>query len=186
MKQDGAPDPRTLGLGETGGDPAGRPWCRFTIGRTSWSDGRPLHEVDVQNELAKLRGAPSWDGLYIYPDAEPGPDGHWQYPRISFTWEAEGTGYVVQCFEDNSSRSSFLSVSAELSDPAVYVELGGATQELWPRELFVPYVLALSAVEYFVLTGRQEPLRSWIGISDFARKKIAARRLARRSPEPMP
>ena len=64
-------------------------WCSFEICRTSGIDGRPLSEADVPNALLELQYVGSWDGIHIFPDAKPGPDGHWQFPRISAGWERE-------------------------------------------------------------------------------------------------
>ena len=150
-------------------------WCSFKIQRTSYADGRLLLEADLPRALMELQALSSWDGLHIFPDAEPEPDGHWQFPRISTGWETEGRGYVVQCFENSDSKSFILSTSAELSEPQIYVELGGATQELWPRQLFVPYDPALKAIQHFLSTGLQDPALSWVGLSSFPRKTVARR-----------
>ena len=83
-------------------------WCSFTICRTSNADELPLHESDVPTALLELQSVGSSDGFHIFPDAEPALDGHWQFPRISASWEQEGLGYIVQCFETADSRSSFL------------------------------------------------------------------------------
>lgn len=153
-------------------------WCTFKVERTSDADGRPLVEADLPKALMELKAVGSWDGLHIFPDAPSGPDGHFQFPWLSAGWETEGQGYVVQCAENTDSMSFFLSTSAELSEPQRYLELGGVTQELWPGELFVPYDLALNAIQHFLSTGLQDPAHSWIGIGDFPRKTVA-RRLGR-------
>lgn len=151
-------------------------WCSFTICRTSNADELPLHEADVPTALLELQSVGSWDGVHIFPDAEPALDGHWQFPRISASWEQEGLGYIVQCFETADSRSSFLSTSTVLSKPEVYVELGGATQELWPQQLFAPYDLTLKAMRHFLATGLQDPALFWVGLSDFSMTTVAPRR----------
>lgn len=150
-------------------------WCAFKICRSYDADLRPLHEADVPEALLQLQSAGRWDGMQIFPDAEPGPDGHWQFPRISVGWEPEGRGYVVQCFETADSRSFILSTSAALSKPGVYIELGGATQELWPSQLFTPYDHTLKAIHHFLATGLQDPALCWVGLSSFPRKTVARR-----------
>jgi len=157
-------------------------WCSFKICRISYADERPLHEADVPAALLELQSVGSWDGLQIFPDAKPAPDGHWQFPRISTGWEREGGGYVLQCYENSESPSFFLSTSAALSEPEVYTELGGATQELWPRQLFAPYDLTLKAIQHFLATGLQAPALSWVGLRDFPRKTVARRRRRGKSP----
>jgi hypothetical protein len=150
-------------------------WCTFKIQRTSYADGRTLQEADVPAALLDLQSLGSWDGIHIFPDAEPAPDGHWQFPCISAGWEREGGGYVVQCFETTDSLSRILSTSELLSEPEVYIELGGATQELWPRGLFAPYNLALKAINHFLATGLQDPDLCWVGLRNFPRKTVARR-----------
>lgn len=150
-------------------------WCTFKIERTSYADGRLVAEADLPKELIGLQAVGAWDGLQIFPDAEPAPDGHWQFPRISVGWVAEGRGYVVQCFETANSKSFFLSMSARLSEPEVYIELGGSTEELWPKQLFVPYDLAAKAIQHFLATGLQDPELAWVGLSRFQRKTVPRR-----------
>lgn len=57
----------------------------------------------------------------------------------------------------------------------VYVELGGMTEELWPKQLFAPYELAQVALEYFLNTGLQDPALSWVGLNAFPRKTVPRR-----------
>lgn len=40
---------------------------------------------------------------------------------MSVGWEAEGAGYVVQCYETVNSRSCSLAKAASLSEPEVYI-----------------------------------------------------------------
>lgn len=150
-------------------------WCTFKIERTSYTDGRLIAETDVPKELLGLQAVGAWDRLQIYPDAEPAPNGHWQFPRISAGWEGEGRGYVVQCFETADSKSFVLSTSARLSEPEVYIELGGSTQELWPRQLFAPYDLAAKAIQHFLGTGLQDSELAWVGLNSFPRKTVPRR-----------
>jgi len=152
-------------------------WCTFKIERTSYADGRQVAEVDVPMELLGLQEAGAWDGLHVFPDAAPAPDGHWQFPRIRVGWVAAGQGYVVQCFETANSNSFFLSTSAKLSEPEIYIELGGSAEELWPKQLFVPYDLTAKAIKHFLGTGLQHPELSWVGLSSFARKTVPRRKV---------
>ena len=150
-------------------------WCTFKIERTSCTDGRVIAEADVPKELLGLQEVGAWDGLHVFPDAEPARDGHWQFPRISADWVAEGLGYVVQCFETADSKSFFLSTSASLSESEVYIELGGLAEELWPKQLFVPYDLAAKAMQHFLGTGLQDPELAWVGLSSFQRETVPRR-----------
>jgi hypothetical protein len=150
-------------------------WCSFKIQRISDAEERDLLATDVPRTLMELQAMGRWDGLQIFPDAEPEPDGHWQFPRISAGWEDEGRGYVVQCFENTDPLSYLLSTSEEVSEPEVYTELGSATQELWPRQLFVPYDTALKAIQHFLASGLQDPALSWVGLCNFPRKTVARR-----------
>jgi hypothetical protein len=147
----------------------------FKIHRMSGFEGRSIAREDAPDELRNLQALGAWDGLQVFPDAQPAPDGHWQFPRISAGWEAAGRGYVVQCYETADSSSFFLATSRQLSAPEVYVELGGMAEELWPAQLFVPYAMALSALEHFLNTGRQDPSLAWVGLNAFARQVLSRR-----------
>jgi len=48
----------------------------------------------MPEELLGLQALGEWDGLHIFPDAQPAPDRHWQVPRICAGWESEGQWYV--------------------------------------------------------------------------------------------
>jgi hypothetical protein len=150
-----------------------KPWCTFKIERLSYADRRSIAEGDVPEELLALQSCGTWDGLHIFPDAGPAPDGHWQFPRISVGWE--GQGYVLQCFETAESISFILSTSLDIASPEVYIDVGGMTRELWPKQLFVPYDLALQALQHFLSTGLQDSKLCWIGLSSFPRKTIKRR-----------
>lgn len=150
-------------------------WCNFRIERISGLDGHAIARADVPSELRNLRHGGALVGLHIFPDAHPAPDGHWQFPRICAGWEAEGSGYVVQCHEAADSRSFLLATSVQLSPPEVYVELGGMTEELWPMQLFVPYELARAALEHFLRTGLQDPSLAWVGLNAFPRRTVPRR-----------
>lgn len=147
-------------------------WCAFKIERTSGFAGCPIAREDVPNELMSLQTLGARDSLQVFPDAQPRPDGHWQFPRISVGWEAVGHGYVVQCYESAESRSFLLVTSAQFSAPEVYVELGGMAEELWPAQLFTTYELVQVALEYFLETGLQDPALSWVGLNAFPRRTV--------------
>jgi hypothetical protein len=169
------PSPRVVGTSEfeVNGRDEMKPWCTFKIERLSYADGRRIAEADVPEELLALQSCGTWDGLHIFPDAEPVPDGHSQFPRISTGWG--GQGYVLQCFETAQSNSFILSTSSEIASPEVYIDVGGMTQELWPKQLFVPYDMALQALLHFLATGLQDPKLCWVGLSSFPRKTIKRR-----------
>lgn len=150
-------------------------WYAFKIERMFGFDRRPVAREAVPDELKSLQALGGSDSLHIFPDAQPAADGHWQFPRICASWEAEGLGYVVQCYETADSRSFFLATSAQLSAPEVYIELGGMTEELWPAQLFVPYGLAQAALEHFLNSGSQDPALAWVGLNMFPRKTVPRR-----------
>ena len=85
----------------------------------------------------------TWDGVTVFPVAKLGRDGEGQFPVLSFGWYP-GFGYETHFMELNGD-SHFVATSTKHSAPQVYVELGGHGQELWPRELFVPYAIAEQA-----------------------------------------
>ena len=130
----------------------------------------------VSGMLRAMQKRPTWEGVIISPDSKPGPDGEGQYPVLSLGWYP-GFGYEVHCME-LSPESHFVATNARLSEPEVYVELGGQGQELWPRELFVSFPLAEQAVLRLIGTTRRDPSLAWVAISAFPRKKVRARRRA--------
>ncbi len=150
-------------------------WCKFKIGRVSCATERRVEDVDVAKELLDLQSTGNWDVLSVAPDAVPASDGHWQFPRIGAGWEAAGSGYVVQCFETAESNSFILATAADMSAPEILVELGGLATEQWPRQLFVPYELALRAVRHFLQSGLQDPGLDWIALDGFPRKTVRRR-----------
>jgi len=73
-------------------------------------------------------------------------------------------------------KDHFVAVGSKLSAPEVYVELGGQGQELWPRELFVPYEIAERAVLFFYASERRDPSLNWVAIDAFPRRTVQAKR----------
>lgn len=151
-------------------------WCEFEIIWMYGGDKAPLTCAELPKALGDLPTKGRLNGLQIFPDAEPAPDGHWQFPRVSIGWYSEAQGYLVQCFETAYSDSFFLATSSSQSEPLIYVEHDGQGQELWPRQLFAPYPTALQALEHFLATGLQDTRLDWVGISDFPRQFVEPRR----------
>ncbi len=150
-------------------------WCEFKIQRMYCADVESVSVAELPRVVLELQSLSRWHGVQIFPDAEPAPDGHWQFPRVSIGWHSAGPGYVFQCFETVHSNSCLLASASELSEPETYVELGGQGQELWPKQLFVPYGSVMQALNHFLTTGLQDPLLDWIGLGDFQRRATTAR-----------
>ncbi len=150
-------------------------WCEFKIQRLYCADAESVSVAELPRVVLDLQSLSHWHGVQIFPDAEPAPDGHWQFPRVSIGWHSAGRGYVVQCFETVDSDSCLLATASVLSEPETYVELGGQGQELWPKQLFVPYGSVMQALNHFLTTGLQDPLLDWIGLGDFQRRATTAR-----------
>lgn len=135
---------------------------------------RSLSLTNVASILHAMRKRPTWEGVIVSPDAKVGVDGRGQYPILSLAWYPEH-GYEVHCIE-LEPISHFLALGKELSRPTVYVELGGQGQELWPRELFVPFAMASVALKHFVQSGGRDPSLRWVRINAFPRRKIKPRK----------
>ncbi len=131
---------------------------------------------DAENTLREMQKRPAWEGVCIFPQEELQADGGGQFPFLNLSWHSDH-GYEVQCFETPQSNSDFLAVEQNLSAPEVYVELGGQTQELWPRQLFVPLALATQALRFFLESGRQDPSLHWVAIAKFPRRTVRPRRI---------
>ena len=128
----------------------------------------------VHGMLRAMQKRATWEGVIVSPDAQLGPDGEGQFPVLCLGWYPR-FGYEAHCMDLNSD-GHFVATSVKLSAPEVYVELGGQGQELWPRELFVPYAIAEQAALYLLRTGRRDPSLKWVGIGAFPRKKVRTRR----------
>ena len=133
-----------------------------------------LTPAKVPGMLRAMRKRPTWEGVIISPDAKPGPDGEGQYPILSLGWYP-GFGYEAHCIE-LAPKSHFVATGSELSKPEVYVELNGSGQELWPRELFVPFATAEQAVLHLLRAGERDRSLPWVAIDAFPRRSVRARR----------
>jgi hypothetical protein len=127
----------------------------------------------VAGMLRAMKKRSTWEGVIISPDGTSGPDGENQYPILSLSWHPE-FGYGAHCIE-LSPKSHFVTSGDKLSEPEVYVELGGQGQELWPRELFVPFATAQQAVLHLLSTGGRDASLPWVAIDMFKRKPVLAR-----------
>lgn len=135
-----------------------------------------LDPNDADDTLRAMQARPMWEGVCVTPQEDLGDDGACQFPFLNISWHAEH-GYELQCFETPQSNSDFLSAEQILGAPQVYVELGGQTQELWPRQLFVPFALAVQALRFFLESGRQVPSLHWVAIDRFPRRTVRPRHL---------
>ena len=127
----------------------------------------PVESDGAYSLLKSMQERPAWDEIQIVPKGA-------QFPLLLLSWHLS-SGYLLQCFEAPESDSDFLSQHQTLSDPSVYLDLGGQTQELWPKELFVPIELAGVALGHFLAHGCQKPDLTWLGISAFPRRTVQAR-----------
>jgi hypothetical protein len=147
---------------------------KFKYSRVAGERELRLTPERVPGMLRAMRRRRTWDGVSIWPDAKLGLDGEGQYPRLSLSWYP-GIGYEAHCME-LSPKSHFVATSKKLSEPEVYVELGGQGQELWPRELFVPVTVAEQAVLHLLRYGLRDSSLTWVAIDAFPRKNVRARR----------
>ncbi len=134
---------------------------------------RRLRPEMVPGLLRAMQKRPTWERVVISPDAKPRPDGEGQYPILSLGWYP-GFGYEAHCLE-LTPKSHFVVTSTILSKPEVYVEFGGQGQELWPRELFVPFAMAERAVLRLLQAGERDRSFSWVAIDAFPRRSVKAR-----------
>jgi hypothetical protein len=143
-------------------------WCKFKIVRMHGGDQEDVPPDRLAEAIRKLQELSPSHGVQVYPDAEPGLDGHWQFPRLSIGWSDAGTGYVVQCFETPDSNSCLLATDTSLSEPKIEAGIG----ELWPGELFVPFGTAMAALDHFLATALQSPLLHWLALAEFPRVRL--------------
>jgi hypothetical protein len=118
----------------------------------------------VSDILARLQSGPVWDVASIAPADE-------QFPLLHVEWH-EGKGFIIQCYENEYSRSDFLLIGPRCGPPRVEINLGGQALERWPSELFVPEELARQALDYFLASGKQDSALHWVRIDAFPRETI--------------
>jgi hypothetical protein len=82
----------------------------------------------------------------------------------------EGHGFVVQCFEDETSWGFFLAREEPLSTSEVDIVFDDQAQERWPSQLFVDTEVGVEAVDFFLLSGRQKPSLHWVRGDGFPRE----------------
>jgi immunity protein Imm1 of predicted polymorphic toxin system len=141
----------------------------FRYSTVSGSRDMGLSSAAACDVLEAMQGRPAWDTVCVVPT------GNERFPIMNISCHAE-YGLEVQCFETAESNSEFLVTDQPLSSPEVYVDLGGQTQELWPRQLFVPLELALQALRFFLETGRENQDLRWVPINGFSRRTVRPRR----------
>ena len=130
----------------------------FVTGQT------PLPIPEASEILARVQSSPVWDVASIAPADE-------QFPLLHIEWHV-GRGFVMQCYENENSWSDFLVVGPECGPPAIEINLGGQVLERWPSELFVPKELAGPALDYFLVSGKQDATLHWVRIDAFRRETI--------------
>lgn len=127
----------------------------------------------VEDLLSNLQTGDVSGEAVIYPsDAD--------FPRAMIDWHPEH-GFVLLCFDRETSRGHFLVRGAVTSDPSVPIVLGGQAMEKWPPELFVPAELVADALRFFVDTGRRRLDLPWTRIDGFPREVVWEGRDARRA-----
>lgn len=124
----------------------------------------PAPIASVADLLADVRSRPAWDGAQIEADDA-------QFPRVSVDWH-DGQGFVVHCWENETSWGSFLVAGGPFSTPSVEVELGGQALERWPCELFASMDRATRALDCFLAQGRQDPTLEWVRTDGFPREVL--------------
>jgi hypothetical protein len=146
---------------------------KFKCTTVGENDRHLLTPADVNSLLQSIQTRPTWQGAIISPDAALGRDGIGQYPVLYLAWYP-GYGFEVQLME-LSGDNNFLASSEQLSEPEVYVALGGQGQELWPRELFVSLPAASHAIRTVLRSGCRDGSLPWVAIDAFPRREVGPR-----------
>ena len=146
--------------------------------RLSAMVGGQYPEMDVPSVdelLAKLQAGEVSGEAVIYPASG-------ECPRATIDWHA-GHGFVLFCFDSETSRGHFLTRGEVTSRPSVQVVLGGQAMEKWPPELFVPRDLAAEALDFFLETGQRKPDLRWARADRFPREVVWEGHAARNARE---
>src|SRR5260221_395815 len=147
--------------------------CPF---RLSFVTGEAELPIPSASEiLTRVQAGPVWDVASIAPAND-------QFPLLHVEWHA-GKGFVIQCYEDEQTRSDFLTRGPCCGPPTIEINLGGQALERWPSELFVPEDLARRALAYFLTIGKQDPALSWVRIDEFPRETVWEGRVGRETGE---
>lgn len=131
----------------------------------------PMPIASATGLLADVRSRPAWDGALVEAEDV-------QFPRVTVDWH-DGQGFVLHCWEDETSSGDFLVTRREFSTPSVEVELGGQALERWPCELFSPTAYATRALEYFLAHGAKDPALEWVRTDGFPREILWEGRVQR-------
>lgn len=129
--------------------------------------GNQYPEMDVppvDELLAKLQAGEMSGEAVIYPESG-------DFPRATIDWHA-GHGFVLLCFDGETSRGYFLTRGRVTSRPSVPIVLGGQAMEKWPPELFVPEELAADGLHFFLETGQRKPGLGWARVDEFPREVV--------------
>jgi hypothetical protein len=118
----------------------------------------------VDDLLAQLRGGEIVGEAVIYPESG-------EFPRATIDWHP-GHGFVLLCFDGETSGGHFLTRDRVTSRPSVEIVLGGQAMEKWPAELFVSQELAADGLHFFLETGQRRPNLQWAGVDEFPREVV--------------
>ena len=142
----------------------------FKIVKMFCGEQERISPAEVADAVRDLPARNNWHGVQVFPDAEPAPDGSWQFPRLAVGWSPEGDGYLVQCYESVDSRSHLLITGTPFSEPEILMTADFLIMELWPRQCFVPNERAVQAALHFIETGTLDPSLDWVGLNEFPRR----------------
>lgn len=93
------------------------------------------------------------------------------YPLMNAEFHGRA-GFSLLLFPDERSNGILAATRAELSEPSVYVCLGGQVIEKWPPELFLSRDMARTVIEHFLSAATPDPSCPWIRLERFPRKTV--------------
>ena len=93
------------------------------------------------------------------------------YPLMNVEFHGRA-GFSLLLFPDEQSHGILAATRLELSEPSVYVCLGGQVIEKWPPELFLPREMAQTVIAHFLSAAAPEPSCAWIRLERFRRKTV--------------
>lgn len=136
---------------------------QFVISSLDLEDSQKFSASQI---LTHLQSAGNWPEVSIHHPSR-------QYPLMQIEFHGN-VGFSMLCFMRSSSVGYLAASTTGLSEPSVFVCLGGQVIEKWPRELFLSLSRARVVISHFLKTGKQLPTVHWVRLDRFPRETVHA------------
>jgi hypothetical protein len=124
--------------------------------------------VDAASVLSQAMQRPASDDVIVSQKFS-------YLPRMFISWhDQDGVGgFLLHCFEADDFEGFFLAESLAFGPCEVRMALPGGATEAWPRQLFVPWGLALDALSAFLVSdGERFATYAWVPTQQIPRQSL--------------